>query len=505
MFATLFSSVESVLVVSLLLTPVISGLLITLLKRKRIIETTTIISSFLILIQGLFLLPYILEKKTISIFDGTFYLDSLSAIMIITISLVGFLASLYSVNYMGRQYDELIVDGKKLVRYYQGFNMFLFTMLLVPVSNNLGIMWVAIEATTLVSVLLIMLYTKQGSIEASWKYLLIATVGLSLALFGIIFFYYANSVYDNSFDSTHGMDWTNMVENAPNFDPNLVKFAFIFILVGFGTKAGLAPMHTWLPDAHSEAPSPISALLSGVLLNCAFYGLLRFHIISSHSIGPEFSNTLLIILGIISLGIAAASIYFQKDVKRMLAFSSIEHMGLVSVSVGFGIFLGIYGALLHVINHAVVKSLLFFSSGSISQKYQTKSIADTSGIIKTMPITGFMFLIGGLAIIGMPPFNIFMSEFLMLSSGFSSENFLASALVILFLVVIFASFGKHLLRMVFGNPKSEMKKEDLGKLSILPMIILVSIIFIMGIYVPEPLQTLIEDATKIVLVGGAHS
>jgi len=505
MLANLFSSVESVLVVSLLLTPVVSGLLITLLKRKQIIETTTIISSSLILIQGLFLLPYILEKKTISIFDGTFYLDSLSAIMIITISLVGFLASLYSVNYMGRQYDKLIVDGKKLVRYYQGFNMFLFTMLLVPVSNNLGIMWIAIEATTLVSVLLIMLYTKQGSIEASWKYLLIATVGLSLALFGIIFFYYANSVYDGSFDSTHGMDWTNMVENAPYFDPNLVKFAFIFILVGFGTKAGLAPMHTWLPDAHSEAPSPISALLSGVLLNCAFYGLLRFHIISSHSIGPEFSNTLLIILGIISLGIAAASIYFQKDVKRMLAFSSIEHMGLISVSVGFGIFLGIYGALLHVINHAVVKSLLFFSSGTISQKYQTKSIADTSGIIKTMPITGFMFLIGGLAIIGMPPFNIFMSEFLMLSSGFSSENFLASALVILFLVVIFASFGKHLLHMVFGNPKSEMKKEDLGKLSILPMIILVSIIFIMGIYVPEPLQTLIEDATKIILVGGINS
>ncbi|EGP93482.1 membrane-bound [NiFe]-hydrogenase-4, subunit F-like protein [Nitrosarchaeum koreense MY1] len=501
----MFSSIESVLVVSLLLTPVISGLLVTLLKRKRIIEVTTVVSSFLILIQGLFLLSSILEKKSISLFDGIFYLDSLSAIMIITISLVGFLSSLYSVNYMGIQYDKLIVDRQKLVRYYQGFNMFLFTMLLVPISNNLGIMWIAIEATTLVSVLLIMLYTKQGSIEASWKYLLISTVGLSLALFGIILFYYANSVYDNSFNSIHGMDWTNMVENALQFDPNLVKFAFIFILVGFGTKAGLAPMHTWLPDAHSEAPSPISALLSGVLLNCAFYGLLRFHIISSHSIGSGFSNTLLIILGIISLGIAAASIYFQKDVKRMLAFSSVEHMGIISVSMGFGVFLGIYGALLHVINHAVVKSLLFFSSGSISQKYQTKSITDTSGIIKTMPITGFMFLIGGLAIIGMPPFNIFMSEFLMLSSGFSSENFLASALVILFLVIIFASFGKHLLHMVFGNPKSEMEKGDFGKLSILPMVILGSVIFIMGIYVPEPLQTLIEDASKIILVGGANS
>lgn len=258
-------------------------------------------------------------------------------------------------------------------------------------------------------------------------------------------------------------------------------------------------MHTWLPDAHSEAPSPISALLSGVLLNCAFYGILRYHIISSHSINSEFSNTLLIILGIISIGISAASIYFQKDVKRILAFSSVEHMGIISISIGFGA-LGIYGGLLHIINHAFVKSLLFFSSGSICQKYQTKSISNISGIIRVMPITGFMFLIGGLAILGLPPFNIFLSEFLILSSGFSSENFLASTLVIFFLVIIFAGFGKHLLKMVFGNPKSEMIKED-WKISIIPMFILVLIIFIMGIYIPEPLQLLIEDASKIVSVG----
>lgn len=490
----------SALIVSILLTPIISTIIVTLLKIKRFIEIVTIVSSCIILIQGLILILFILDKKTISVLDGILYLDSLSGIMIIVISIVGFLSSLYSVNYMGKQYDKLLVDEKKLVRYYQGFNMFLFTMLLVPLANNLGIMWIAIEATTLVSVLLIMLYVKQSSIEASWKYLMIATVGLSLALFGTIFFYYVNAVSDPSLDSIKGMNWTNMVENAPNFDPGLIKFAFIFILVGFGTKAGLAPMHTWLPDAHSEAPSPISALLSGVLLNCAFYGILRFHIISSHSIGPEFSNTLLIILGTLSIGISAASIYFQKDVKRILAFSSVEHMGIISVAVGFGAFIGIYGALLHVINHAFVKSLLFFSSGSISQKYQTKSTSDISGIIRVMPITGFMFLIGGLAIIGLPPFNIFMSEFLILSSGFDTGNFLASSFVILFLVIIFAGFGKHLIKMLFGNPKLEMIKEE-WKISVLPMVILVSIIFVMGIYVPEPLNLLIEDASSIILVG----
>jgi hydrogenase-4 component F len=504
-FLELFSSLESILITALIITPIISGILVTFLKKKKIIEIVTVFSSFLILIEGSILVNSILKYKTIYVFNGIFYVDSLSGIIIITISLVGFLSSIYSVSYMGKQYEKLIIDEKKLVRYYQGFNMFLFTMLLVPISNNMGIMWIAIEATTIVSVLLIMLYVKQSSIEASWKYLLIATVGLSLALFGTIFFYYVNTVDVPLEEDVLGMNWTNLVENASSFDPNLVKLAFIFIIVGFGTKAGLAPMHTWLPDAHSEAPSPISALLSGVLLNCAFYGILRFHIITSNSIGSHFSNTLLIILGVVSIGIAAASIYFQKDLKRMLAFSSVEHMGIISVAIGFGSVIGIFGALLHIINHAVVKSLLFFASGSISQKYETKLISDTSGIIRIMPITGFAFLIGVLAIIGLPPFNIFMSEFLVLSSGFESENFLPSMLVILFLVIIFAGFGKHLLKMVFGNPKQTIKKGDLGILSIIPMLILISIIFVMGTYVPEPLQTLIDDASQILLVGDLHN
>lgn len=236
MLTAMFSPVNSTLIVSLLLTPIFSTILVTLLKIKRIIEIVTVISSLIILIHGLFLILFILDTKTISVLDGALYVDSLSGIMIFTISIVGFLSSIYSVNYMRKQYDKLSIDEKKLVRYYQGFNMFLFTILLVPLSNNLGIMWIAIEATTLVSVLLIMLYVKPSAIEASWKYLVITTVGLSLALFGTIFFYYANSVSDRSFDPIKGMDWTSMVENARNFDPSLVKFAFIFILMVLGQK-----------------------------------------------------------------------------------------------------------------------------------------------------------------------------------------------------------------------------------------------------------------------------
>ncbi|MFN3654109.1 MAG: hydrogenase 4 subunit F [Candidatus Nitrosotenuis sp.] len=491
--------ISNLTILLLLLPPIVGAGLVTVLRKKWAIEIITICSSSLILIQVFFLASTVLTEKTISAFGNTFYVDSLSVVILLSISVVGFVAALYSKNYMGRQYDNNTIDDKHLVRYHQGFNIFLLTMLVIPIANNLGIMWVMVEATTLISVLLIMLYFKENAIEAAWKYLIIATVGLSFALIGTVFFYYANI---NANASGDAMNWTEMVHNSKLFDPNLVKIAFVFILVGFGTKAGLAPMHTWLPDAHSEAPTPVSAVLSGVLLNCAIYGIIRFHIVSSVSIGPEFSNQLLIILAVVSVAIAAASIYFQKDMKRMLAYSSVEHMGLISLGIGFGGPLGIYGSILQIINHAIAKPLMFFASGTVSQKYETKAMSKIKGIIKMMPVTGILFLIGGLALVGMPPFNIFLSEFLILSSGFTSGQFIATSLVILFLVVTFAVFLRHLLKMIFGNPSSEMKKDDMGKLAIIPMAILCSLVLILGIYIPAPLQTLIQNASVIVNGGG---
>ncbi len=482
----------------LFLTPVIASILVTIFRQKRISEIVTISSAFLILIQAFFIISRIINEKVISAFGNTFYIDSLGAIILLPISLVSFVSALYSVNYMGRQYDNGMVDLKHITRYYQGFNVFLLTMLVVPITNNLGIMWITVEATTLISVLLIMLYFKQNAIEAAWKYLIIATVGLSFALIGTVFFYYANI---NS-GTTDAMNWTEMIRNSKLFDPNLVKIAFVFILIGYGTKAGLAPMHTWLPDAHSEAPTPVSALLSGVLLNCALYGILRFHIISSYSIGSAFSSQLLIILAIISVGIAAASIYFQKDMKRMLAYSSVEHMGLVSLGIGFGGLLGIYGAILQIINHAIAKPMMFFVSGTISQKYETKAMSKITGIIRTMPITGTLFLVGGLALVGMPPFNIFLSEFMILGSGFKSGQFLATSLIILFLIVTFVVFLRHLIRMVFGKPSPEIKTNEMGKLAVVPTVIIGSLVLILGLYIPEQLQTLVHNASAIVIQGG---
>jgi hydrogenase-4 component F len=486
-------------IVFLLLTPLVGGILVTIFRKKRIIEIVTICSASLILVQVFFILYEIINEKTLSAFGNAFYIDSFGAVILLPISIVGFVSVLYSKNYMGRQYDIGLVDDKHIVRYYQGLSIFLLSMLIVPITNNLGVMWVTVEATTLISVLLIMLYFKENAIEAAWKYLIIATVGLSFALIGTVFFYYANISAGSPEDA---MNWTGMVHNSKLFDPNLVKIAFVFILVGYGTKAGLAPMHTWLPDAHSEAPTPVSALLSGVLLNCALYGIIRFHIVSSGTLGPAFSNQLLIILAVVSIGIAAASIYFQKDMKRMLAYSSVEHMGIVSLGIGFGGMFGIYGAILQIINHAIAKPLMFFASGTVSQKYETKVMSKIKGIIKVMPVTGALFLIGGFALVGMPPFNIFLSEFLVLSSGFQSGQFLVTMIVIAFLVITFAVFLRHLIKMTFGNPVSEMKKDDMGNLAIIPMIILASLVIIFGFYIPEQLQTLVHNASSIINGGG---
>jgi len=500
-------SVWSTLVLTILLTPAAALALVTLTRRRRYAEAITVCSALLVVFQTLGLVAGVISQGHFSAMGDYLYLDAFGALVLIPIAGVGFVAAIYSVSYMGRQYERGVVDDRHLVRYYQGFNCFVLTMLLVPLSNNMGLMWVAIEATTLVSVFLIMLYTNQGAMEAAWKYLMVATVGLSLALLGIVLFSYANS----SAPSGSGMDWSSMAADAGLLDPGIVKIAFVFVLVGLGTKAGLAPMHTWLPDAHGEAPTPVSALLSGVLLNCAIYGVLRFYIVASGTLGRALPSELMIILGLLSMGIAAASIYFQKDMKRMLAFSSVEHMGIVSLAVGFGGFIGLFAGLLHIINHAIAKPLMFFASGTVSQRYGTKVMAEIKGVIKTMPITGAFLLVGGLAVAGMPPFNIFLSEFLVLTSGFGSGQFLAGSLMILLLVVVFAGFLRHLVPMVFGSPRGrglaeraseEPGERGAGTLAVLAMGILAVLVVVLGIYVPQPLQTLIRDAVQVFGQGG---
>jgi hydrogenase-4 component F len=497
----------SALALTALLTPAVAIGLVTLTRRRRSAEAITVASVLLVVIQTVGLVEGVISQGQFFALGGFLYLDAFGALILIPIAGVGFVAAIYSVGYMRTQYERGVVDDRHIVRYYQGFNCFVLTMLLVPMANNMGLMWVAIEATTLVSVFMIMLYTNQGAMEAAWKYLIVATVGLSLALLGIVLFSYANAnISASATASGSGMDWTSMAADSRLLDPGVVKIAYVFVLVGLGTKAGLAPMHTWLPDAHGEAPTPVSALLSGVLLNCAIYGVLRFNIIASGALGPALPSELLVVLGLLSMGVAAASIYFQKDMKRMLAYSSVEHMGIVSLSVGFGGFIGLFAALLHIVNHAIAKPLMFFASGTVSQRYETKVMKEIRGVIKTMPVTGALLLVGGLAIAGMPPFNIFLSEFLVMTSGFGSGQFLAGSLMILLLVLVFAGFLRHLVPMVFGSPKGPGRAltasarpggQGEGALALLPMAILAVLVVVLGLYLPQPLQTLIRDAVQV--------
>jgi len=277
-----------------------------------------------------------------------------------------------------------------------------------------------------------------------------------------------------------------------------MKLAFIFILIGYGTKAGLAPMHTWLPDAHSEAPTPVSALLSGVLLNCAMYGIIRFYTIATASTGTAFTSNLLIIFGLLSLGIAVPFIILQEDYKRLLAYSSVEHMGIIAIGIGFGGTFGILGAILHMFNHAMTKSLMFFAVGNVLLKHETKKISKVSGIVKSMPVTGTMLILGGLAITGSPPFSIFISEFTILASGFSQGHIVSSVLLLLFIIMIFAGFFNHISNMAFGIPKPGIIGGEMSRWTLGAMGILIVFVLILGIYIPTFFYDMLMQVVEIV-------
>lgn len=480
----------------LLLTPIITGILCYFTKSRKQVETISILGSVITLILGLSLVLDVYRNGVIVTWQDALFADAFSAYIVLIVSIISFVSSIYSIGYMGHEIDHNVIDLRKLKIYYVLFHFFVFTMLLVGVTNNLGL-WIAIEMTTLVSALLIIFYSNKASVEAAWKYVIISTVGITFALFGTILTYYAAVKILG--ETGNALNWTSLIAVAGQFDPMIMKLAFIFILIGYGTKAGLAPMHTWLPDAYSESPTPVGALLSGTLVNCAMYGIIRFYSIATKSTGPEFTSNLLIIFGLLSLGIAVPFIILQEDYKRLLAYSSVEHMGIIALGIGFGGVYGIFGAILHMFNHAMTKSLMFFSVGNVLLKYGTKEIDKVSGIVKTMPVTGAILLIGGLAITGSPPFSIFISEFTILSAGFLQGHIIASVLFLLFIIMIFAGFFYNLTKMTFGIPKPGIIPGEVSRWTLGAMMILVVFVIILGVYIPHDFIEMINRVVKVVM------
>jgi hydrogenase-4 component F len=483
----------------LVLIPVFTAVACYFLNRRHWIELASTLGAGILLVVSTMLSYEVFTRGPIQ--EGVFYLDQLSAYMLMLLAFVAFMVALYSIGYMGTEFEEKRFGIGRLRAFYTLLQALVFTMVLVVVSNNLGIMWIAIEGTTLASAFLVGFYNTENSLEAAWKYIIICSVGITLALLGTILAY-ASLVVLVPGETASGLDWTTLVQAAQlkQLDPTILKISFILVLVGYGTKVGLAPMHTWLPDAHSQAPTPVSALLSGALLNCAMYGILRFHIITSDQLGPGFSGTLLLLFGVLSLAVSAAFIILAKDYKRLLAYSSIEHMGIISIGFGIGGFFGIFGALLQMLNHAITKSLLFFGSGQVLLKFKTKDMSEVRGLSKVMPATAALLFAGALAITGCPPFGMFLSEFTILYGGLTTGQLLVSGIYLFFLAIIFAAFMYHVGKMVFGLPSQPLPQGEISRICVWAMIFLVAITVVLGVCVPAFLN---DALTQIVhLFGG---
>lgn len=486
----------------MLAVPLLAAVVCLLVPARRWLEGTTLASAAVILGLALLAAAEVTTDGHLEGAGGWLYADALSALTTLIIAFVSVTAAVYSLGYLRedmKEQDPTRGEGlSNLRRYYVLFNLFVFSMLVVPASNSLGVLWIAIEGTTLASLFLVSFYRTREALEAAWKYVIVGSVGIALALFGTILTYYsAVQVLGTSYD----LNWSVLAPATSQLNPGVMRLAFLFIVIGYGTKAGLAPMHTWLPDAHSEAPSPISALLSGVLLNTAMYGVLRFYSLAIPSVGRAYPNTLLLGFGVLSLLVAALFLLQQQDYKRMLAYSSVEHMGIVVSGVAFGGALGVYGALLQLLNHAVTKSLMFFASGHVLLRFETKEIDRVAGVARLMPVTGGMLILGALALTGAPPFGIFVSELTILSAGFQNGQALPALIILALIAIIFVSVLRYVNRMAFGAPPGGAPAGEFSRPGLVAMGITFALVLSLGLFIPAPLNQLLRDAA-MVLGGG---
>ncbi len=468
-------------------------------RTQQAVESVHLAGVTTVLVLALVVVGSVLGGEPLFALNNWLYVDSLATVFLSIIGVVGFLTGLYSIGYMRHDLETGEVDLERLSTYYGFFNLFLFTMLLVVTANNIVMMWVAVEATTLGSAFLVGLYGKKSSLEAAWKYVIICTVGVAFGLYGTVLVY-ADAANVLSHPETATL-WTEIVKNAAALDPTIMKVAFVFVFIGFGTKAGIFPLHAWLPDAHSEAPSPASALLSAVLLKCALFIIIRYYMIVDRAIGPAFPQALFMIFGTLSLGAAAFFMFVQRDIKRLLAYSSVENVGIILLGLGLGGPVGILAALLHTVNHSLAKALMFCTSGNIVSKYGTRDLSAVKGLWHVAPVTSVLLIGGALTLGGLPPFNIFVSELWTVTAGVRAGYLWLMVVFLLLLTVVFARFIRLLGGSVAGAVPEGTAKGDLNWLTLSPIIVLLVLIVIMGLYVPAPVAALLNGATSVVLYG----
>jgi hydrogenase-4 component F len=424
--------------------------------------------------------------------SGTYLLvDDLNRVFIVLTTLVSFSTSVFSASYIGHEIESGRLRPSFVRFYHAMYQVLMFGMNLALLANNIGLMWVAIELATLTTVLMVGIYRTHEALEAAWKYFILGSVGIALALFGTILVYMAaRPVIGEGIDA---MVWTVLITRAAQFDPALLNVAFVFLLLGYGTKVGLAPLHAWLPDAHAEGPTPISAVLSGLLLNVALYALLRFKMLLALNPAAIAPGPLMVTMGLISALFAALMLYRRRDIKRMFAYSSIEHMGIIVFAFGMGGALANFAGLLHMTMHSLTKSAIFYAVGHIAQVKGTQKIADMGGLTVTHPLLGWGLVLGVVAITGLPPLGIFMSEFLVVSSTFAREPWLAVGLVLAILLALGGLFLR-LNGIAFGEPRGPSAP---AQASYVPMFAHLALVFMAGIYMPPALVTGFENVARL--------
>jgi hydrogenase-4 component F len=425
-----------------------------------------------------------------------FFLDALSAYHLIVLQIVCLMSTVFAVRYFANEAPLSRGGTRRFGALWLGS---VGAMTLVLVSNHLGLMWVGIESTTLVTTFLISLHRSKESLEATWKYLVICSVGIVIAFMGILLV--GASATRAVPVPSDLMLWTRLRESAALLDPAPLKIAFLFLLVGYGTKVGLAPMHTWLPDAHSQAPAPVSAIFSGTMLNTALYCLMRYVPVVESATGHQgFCLRLLSLFGLISMVVAAAFILFQRDVKRLLAYSSVEHLGIITVALGLG-GLGTVAAMFHTLNHSVCKSLAFFSAGRLGQMYGTHEMRRMPGTLRHSPVWGTGLFLGLLALIGVVPFAIFMSELQIVKAAADARSI---AVLVTFLlgagVVFIGAFG-HATSMAWGKPPESAKSQPAHLVEVLLVFAPLGLLFVLGLWMPPPLRAIFEQAAAVVGQG----
>jgi hydrogenase-4 component F len=472
--------------IGVLLIPVVAAAVLAVLPGYRISSRLNVLASGLTFLSSLSL--FFADH-----FEPGQYLfiDELNIAFIMLNTFVGFTTSVFSASYIEHELQTGRLTPAYLRFYHAMYQVMIGGMNLALAANNIGLMWVGIELATLTTVLMVGIYRTHEALEAAWKYFILGSVGIGLALFGTILVYMAALPVVG--EGIEGMVWTVLVAQAAHFDPALINVAFVFLLLGYGTKVGLAPLHAWLPDAHAEGPTPISAVLSGLLLNVALYAVLRFKILLAANPGAVAPGPLMVLLGLVSLLFAAFMLYRRRDIKRLFAYSSIEHMGIITFAFGMGGPVANFAGLLHMAMHSLTKSGIFFAVGHVAQVKGTQKIADISGLTQTHPWLGWSLVLGVIAIAGLPPFGVFMSEFLVVSSTFAREPLLAIPLVLGIVLALGALFY-HLNGLAFGEPTGSTAPSDA---SYLPMFVHFGLVLVAGIFLPSTLVSWFRHVAEI--------